>query len=383
MVGGSFKGKSAAGNLSCSNATLPRVRASLKWNASGGYVKPSKITWSGGTMNVGASAGLDFPGNGSTAITGSYAGTIAVMHVVSDTATGAACSTQAGWTGFGFTGAHAASTFSATSATQPVCGSGAGHAAHYDSVVVFSFENRTWTDVGGAGFGKKMKYLHSLAQECAYFSDWTETDTSQNSLTQYTGQVTGARQAGTVDDCAPSATCSTTADNIFRQARAAGKTAINYVEGATSSCSASGNASKHIPDLYMWGADDRANCAAQVRPYSEFNPNQLPNFAFITPTLCHDGHDCSNATVDSWARTNIDPVLKSAAYKAGRVAVFVWYDEDHPAPNVWITPTANPGAHAVTGAGYKGTLAAWESMLSLPCLANACSATDMRGAANS
>jgi phosphatidylinositol-3-phosphatase len=133
----------------------------------------------------------------------------------------------------------------------------------------------------------------------------------------------------------------------------------------------------------MWGADDRAHCAEQVRPYSQFDPAHLPAFAFVTPTLCNDGHDCANDVVDKWARTNIQRVLDSAAYNAGKVAVFVWYDEGHPVPNLWITPTATAGAHNLAGAGYAGTLAAWESMLGLPCLANACNAPDMRHAANS
>jgi hypothetical protein len=262
------------------------------------------------------------------------------------------------------------------------CGVAAPRPVRYTSVVVFAFENRTWNDVG-AGFGTGMPYLHTLGQQCSYFTDWTETDSNQNSLTQYTGQVTGARQAGTVNDCSPSFSCSTQADNIFRQARTAGKSAVNYVEGATSPCSASGNASKHVPALYMWGTDDQSHCSEQVRPFSEFNPNQLPNFAFITPTLCNDGHDCSDATVDSWAEAHVQPVLNSTAYKRGKVAVFIWYDEDHPVPNLWIAPTARPGALATSGAGYAGTLKAWESMLGFPCLANACVAPDMRTAAGS
>ena len=206
---------------------------------------------------------------------------------------------------------------------------------------------------------------------------------NRDSLTQYVGQVTGAFQAGTVDDCSPSASCSTRADNLFRQARRAGLTAINYVEGATSACSADGNAAKHIPALYMWGATDRAYCRAQVRPLTAFDPDRLPSFAFVTPTLCNDGHDCSNATVDGWAQAHVQPVLDSAAYRAGSVAVFIWYDEDHPVPNLWITPTARSGTVTSNGAGYAGTLAAWESMLGLPCLANACTAPNMRAAAHS
>jgi hypothetical protein len=245
---------------------------------------------------------------------------------------------------------------------------------------VFSFENRTWSNVG-AGFSK-MPYFRRLAARCAYFTDWTETNTAQNSLTQYTGQVTGAFQSGTVNDCAPSAKCSTTADNIFRQARQAGRSAINFVEGASAPCSADGNAAKHIPALYLYGDGDRAACDQQVRPYRDFDPNDLPAFAFITPTLCNDGHDCDNARVNAWARANMQPVLDSAAYTAGKVAVFVWYDEDHPVPNIWIAPTAQGGASSLANAGYAGTLKAWESMLGLPCLASACNAPDMRRAAN-
>jgi hypothetical protein len=262
------------------------------------------------------------------------------------------------------------------------CGNGKVHPARYTSVIVFSFENRTWQSVGGAGFAA-MPFLHARARECAYFSDFHETDPTQNSLTQYVGQVTGARQPATVNDCGPSATCSTQADNLFRQARRAGLTAVNYVEGATTPCSASGNAAKHIPALYLWGADDRAHCDEQVRPLTDLHVDALPNFAFVTPTLCNDGHDCANTTVDAWARDHIQPVIDSAAYRAGKVAVFVWYDEDHPVPNLWITPTATAGAHALAGAGAAGTLATWESMLGLPCLAQACTAPDMRAAANS
>jgi hypothetical protein len=227
-----------------------------------------------------------------------------------------------------------------------------------------------------------MPYLHALGTQCAYFTHWDETDPTQNSLTQYVGQVTGARQPGTQNDCSPSTTCSTKADSIFRQARNAGLKAVNYVEGASKPCSAQGNAAKHVPVLYLWGDADRAHCAEQVRPLTDLNPSALPSFAFVTPTLCNDGHDCDNQRVDAWAKGHVQPIIDSAAYRAGKVAIFVWYDEDRPVPNLWVAPTAAPEAKQLAGAGYAGTLAAWESMLGLRCLANACGAPDMRAAAN-
>ncbi len=271
----------------------------------------------------------------------------------------------------------APTTTSAHTSNQSPCGGPTAPPARYDSVVVFSFENRSWNDVG-AGFGPAMPYLHDLGTKCSWFPDWTEMDRSEKSLAQYLGQVIGTTEPTAVDDCKPSATCHTTEDSIFRQLRLDGRRAVNFVEGAAAPCSDEGNKPKHIPALYLWGADDRAHCDAQVRPFTDFDPNRLPAFAFITPTQCNDGHDCSDQTVDTWARDHVQPVLDSAAYRAGKVAVFIWYDESAPVPNLWITPTALPGARTAVQAGPDGTLRAWQSMLGVPCLQRACSATDLR-----
>ncbi len=278
--------------------------------------------------------------------------------------------------------AHRAPATTRPAGRHSECGAVREPPARYQSVIVFGFENRRWKDVG-LGFGSDMPYLHQLGAQCSWFPQWTETDPDQNSLTQYVGQITGAKQPGTVDDCSPSERCSTRADSIFRQVRVSGRRAVNFVDGARSRCSADGNAVRHIPALYLWAAQDRRHCAEQVRPLSELNPDALPAFAFITPNTCHDGHDCSDATVDSWAADHVQPVLESAAYQAGKVAVFIWYDEDTPVPNLWVTPTAAAGPNQSDGAGAAATLQAWQSMLGLPCLANACAAADLRSTAHS
>ncbi len=378
VTAGNVKMSSAPGSRSCAATPLPTVTADIKWKTTGGRVSPTHIVWSAGAMSTaGSRVTTDVPGSGTALVTGSYAGASGSAHLVGDVISLVPCFTAKGLRRYGVSGS---STLNVTGGPPPVCNNGRATPARYQKVVVFAFENRTWSGVGGVGFGS-MPYLQGLARSCSFFSSWTETNTAQNSVTQYGGQVTGAFQPGIVNDCAPSATCSTTADNIFRQARAAGETAVNFVEGATTGCSAGSNAAKHIPSLYMWGADDRTFCNAQTRPYGEFNPNNPPNFSFITPTLCNDGHDCVNSTVDSWARTNVQKVLASADYKAGKVAVFIWYDEDSPVPNMQIAPTARPGPFSTSGIGYASTLKAWESMLGLPCLANACSAPDLRSVA--
>ena len=107
-----------------------------------------------------------------------------------------------------------------------------------------------------------------------------------------------------------------------------------------------------------------------MRPLNEFDVKRLPAFAFVTPTLCNDGHDCDNAVVDTWARTHVQPVLDSAAYRAGKVAVFIWYDEDHPVPEpLDRTDGARRSAPRPAAPGTRARSRAWESMLGLPCLA--------------
>jgi phosphatidylinositol-3-phosphatase len=283
------------------------------------------------------------------------------------------CPQDCGSCGTGGTGGAGGTGGTGGSGGTGVCGSTASPPVKYDHVVIFSFENRTWSNVG-LGFST-MPYLHSLATQCSYFSDWTETNPQQNSLTQYIGETSGVSNTSTVNDCNPSPSCQSTDNNIFRQVRQAGGTAINYVEGATTGCSASGNAAKHIPGLYYFGTytdgtgshNDHDFCNIEVRPYSEFDVNNLPTYAFVTPTLCNDGHDCNNSVVDAWASTNIQRVLDSAAYHAGKTAVFIWYDEDHPVPNLHIAPTSHKGNITQTGVGtHAALLKTIEDMLGLP-----------------
>jgi phosphatidylinositol-3-phosphatase len=285
------------------------------------------------------------------------------------------CGTGGAGTGGSGTGGAGTGGAGGTGGNNGPCSSTAAPPSTYDHVVIFSFENRTWSNVGLGFSATTMPYLHSLAAQCSYFSDWTETNTSQNSLTQYIGETSGVNNTSTVNDCSPSPSCESTDNNIFRQVRLAGKVARNFVEGATTGCSASGNADKHVPGLYYFGTytdgsgshNDHDFCNTEVRPYSEFDVNNLPTYAFITPTLCNDGHDCGDSTVDSWASTNIQRVLNSAAYQAGKVAIFVWYDEDHPTPNLQIAPTSRQGDITQTGIGtHAALLKTIEDMLGLP-----------------
>ena len=112
-------------------------------------------------------------------------------------------------------------------------------------------------------------------------------------------------------------------------------------------------------------------CAPAVEELSSLvgsvvDPANLPTFSVITPSLCNDGHDCVNASVDAFAHKVLQPILDSAAYQSGNTAVMVMYDEDRPVPNLLIAPTAGRGANHTSGAGHAAMLRTWDEMLGLP-----------------
>jgi hypothetical protein len=246
-------------------------------------------------------------------------------------------------------------------------------------------ENRTWELVGGPGFGDSMPFMRDLARQCAYYETYQDTNPKQSSLTQYIGLTSGIDNPATVDDCTPSATCSSTDDNIFRRVRTSGKTARNFVDGATEPCSVGDNAAKHIPGLYYRGTYEDATgahrdtdfCTQEVRPLTELDPDDLPTFSFITPTQCHDGHDCPNADADAWLRDQVTALVQGRSYRDGRTAIFVLWDEERPNPNLYVAPSALPGPRPGV-ASHPASLRTTTELLGLAPLAAVADQPDLR-----
>src|SRR5205807_2206103 len=74
-----------------------------------------------------------------------------------------------------------------------------------------------------------------------------------------------------------------------------------------------GYALKHDPFAYYGG-----QCPSQVVPFTQFAGDMsgnVPRFVWITPNLCHDGHDCPNADVNAWLAQTVPTILSSDAWK--------------------------------------------------------------------
>jgi acid phosphatase len=48
----------------------------------------------------------------------------------------------------------------------------------------------------------------------------------------------------------------------------------------------------------------------------------------VIPDMCHDAHDCSLATADSWLRSWLQLVTSGPDFTSGRLVVIVTFDED-------------------------------------------------------
>lgn len=144
--------------------------------------------------------------------------------------------------------------------------------------------------------------------------------------------LAGGSTFGVTSDCV---TCYVRAPNLAEQLSASHTTWAAYLEGAPGPCFLApygGNdyAAKHNPWQYF---DDvrasRATCS-HLRPLTDLAPtlrrpaSAVPEFAWVTPDLCHDGHDCSTAQAAAWLKSFVAEVTASAAYKAGGVLIITW-----------------------------------------------------------
>jgi hypothetical protein len=106
-------------------------------------------------------------------------------------------------------------------------------------------------------------------------------------------------------------------------------------------------ATRHNPFVYFHSIiDDQGRCDAHDVNLSELGPDlasasKTPNFAFITPDLCSDGHDatCANAAqkgglagVDDFLKTWVPRIQESPAYAEGSMIVITWDEGNSPRP---------------------------------------------------
>ena len=233
-------------------------------------------------------------------------------------------------------------------------------------VFVIVMENRSYSQaISGT-------YIAQLAAKYAVATNYHGV--SHPSLPNYLALTSGSTW-GVADD----AWHALPAGGIGAQLTNAGMTWRAYMDGMSGTCKASGYpyALKHDPFPY-YGSD----CPTQVVPFSQFKQDMagtVPSFVWITPDLCHDGHDCSSEAADTWLSQTVPIILGTAAWQDGGLLLITW-DEGEDTANHVLTLVIHKGTliHTSDRAyDHYSTLATIEDRLGLPRLGQAAKASPM------
>lgn len=241
-------------------------------------------------------------------------------------------------------------------------------------VAVVAMENEEYGSVVGSS---EAPYINRLAH--AYALATAMYAVSHPSLPNYLS-LTGGSTFGISSDCTD---CSVGATSIVDQLERAHVSWKAYMENLPHPCftgdGAGDYAKKHDPFVYYTRvAGNPARCN-KVVPLGQLATDEraatLPRFAWITPNLCHDMHDCSVAAGDRFLSTLVPPLLRALG---PRGLLIVTWDEGssdsgccHLASGGHVATIlagglARRGARLRTPADHYSVLQTIEDLLGLP-----------------
>jgi phosphatidylinositol-3-phosphatase len=220
----------------------------------------------------------------------------------------------------------------------------------YDHVVVLVLENESFASTFSAT--SPAHYLNGVLVPHGVLDD-QYYGTGHVSLDNYIAMTSGQSGNGLTNSdcsavslyaCAQSTLAQSNGANLGDQLDSVGRTWKGYMDTMPSACfhqtyaptttspdpyqgdsqtaPAFDYADRHNPFIYypdIVGDDPR--CQAHDVPYAQLSgdlsTDALPNFSFVTPDTCHDGHDnpCSNGSTgglvsaDAWLQSNVPPLL--------------------------------------------------------------------------
>jgi hypothetical protein len=251
-------------------------------------------------------------------------------------------------------------------------------------VFVILMENEESTSIIG---NSSAPYINSLANEYGLATNYTAV--SHPSEPNYLALWSGSTQGVTDDAVYNFSSGSTLADQVEASGRtwhvAAQNVPLGCYTGATTSGGEDGTGSyarKHEPAISWTSVSLSTTRCANITDFTHFDPN-VGNFWFVVPNLCNDMHDCSIATGDTFLENFMPTILNSMAFADG--GVFLTWDEGSTSlggggkvATVVISPLAKSAFQSSTSHNHYSLLRTFESAWGMPCLANSCSANDLR-----
>jgi phospholipase C len=252
------------------------------------------------------------------------------------------------------------------------CATQARPPARYAHVVLIVLENHSFSEIAGAS-----PYLNKLARTCGLAANYVAV--SHPSLPNYLALTSGST-GGITNDCT---SCRLNSRSLFEQLGRGWRSYEESLPHAGFLGAAGGSyVKRHNPAAYYpriaaaYARQDVPLGNPSSGPLADdLRHNRLSRFSLIIPNLCHDEHDCPIATGEAWLRRWIPRILASPAYRSGRTALFITYDEGSRFDNHVYTVIVGSSIHRgirETRFTHYSLLKTIEELLSLPCLGHAC-----------
>lgn len=286
------------------------------------------------------------------------------------------------------------------------CGRSGAPPARYDHVIWITFENQSAKHVID---NRRLPFVNRIARQCGLATNFfTE---AHPSLPNYIAMTSGGTQGVTGDSSGP-----LSADNIYAQVRRSGRQWRHYAFGMPSNCERRDAPSTdraiytahHQPPIFYrnlaadcprWdvGVGDPRKVVdlTDVRRGPLANAlrrDRLPAFSTLEPTddggNSRAGGEVDPVKGDAFLARWIPRITSSRAYRRGRTAVFITWDEpddfgtNPPRDTIAtlvIAPTVPRGARVATRFDHYAMLRTTEELLGLrPFLGAAAAAPSMR-----
>lgn len=174
--------------------------------------------------------------------------------------------------------------------------------------VVIVLENREFSEVVGSG---EAPYFNSLIEQGALATRFYGL--LHPSLPNYLAMI-GGSTFGITDNCTD---CLASGPNLAAQLSAADISWRAYMGGMPKPCFTGAEdgeyVKRHNPFMYFPSVTSRPQLCEQVVPENvldaDLADDELPEFAWISPDLCDDGHDCATSAADAYLRDRVPGVL--------------------------------------------------------------------------
>ncbi len=199
---------------------------------------------------------------------------------------------------------------------------------NFDHIVIVTFENKGYNKVVGSLL---MPTFNFYARKYTLLTQFYAV--AHPSLPNYIAMI-GGDTFNISSDCKD---CFVNAKSLPDLIEASGRTWKTYQEDMQSPCALTSQdeneyVQKHNPFVYFDAIRlDQKRCDSNVVSFKQLEKdiqsNSLPNFIFVTPNMCHNGHDCRMYRTDYWLYGFLNEIIPALEKDGKNYLVVLNWDE--------------------------------------------------------